>query len=98
MSDNRPTYDDIAQLAYDRYLARGAREGSDLEDWLAAEQEVQLRRAGIPAWGAAASAAVESVRPAPGGDTPAITDGTSRPRRRDRYGNRGVAAARQLRM
>jgi HSP20 family molecular chaperone IbpA len=33
-------YDGVANLAYQKFLQRGARVGSDLEDWLDAEQEV----------------------------------------------------------
>ena len=31
----------VAQRAYERYLQRGAQHGHDLEDWLAAEQELR---------------------------------------------------------
>jgi hypothetical protein len=31
----------IAKRAYDRYLARGASHGQDLEDWLDAERELR---------------------------------------------------------
>jgi hypothetical protein len=39
---------DIAQLAYARFEARGKVDGFDVEDWLAAEEEVRLRSATIP--------------------------------------------------
>lgn len=32
--------DSIRALAYEKYVARGGEDGHDLEDWLAAEQEV----------------------------------------------------------
>ncbi len=32
--------DAIAERAYAKYLARGAKDGHDREDWLAAEQEI----------------------------------------------------------
>jgi len=35
------TEDVIAQRAYDLYLARGAEDGHDVEDWLQAEREIQ---------------------------------------------------------
>jgi Protein of unknown function (DUF2934) len=35
------TNDIIAQRAYALYLARGAQDGHDLEDWLQAERELQ---------------------------------------------------------
>jgi hypothetical protein len=41
-----PTAHEIAEIAYRRFLERGQEHGSDLEDWLAAEQEVRLRYAG----------------------------------------------------
>ena len=41
--------EEVAELAYARYLARGQADGMDMDDWLAAEQEVRLRHAGIPA-------------------------------------------------
>jgi hypothetical protein len=31
----------VAQRAYERYLQRGGAHGHDLEDWLAAEQELR---------------------------------------------------------
>ncbi len=37
---------DVARLAYEKFLARGCVDGHDLEDWLAAEREVQTRRGG----------------------------------------------------
>ena len=43
-----PTPDEIARLAYGRYEARGRKDGSDLEDWFAAEQEARLRQSGLP--------------------------------------------------
>jgi hypothetical protein len=39
-----PTYDEIAQRAYQRYLDRGAIDGQDQEDWLTAERELSERR------------------------------------------------------
>jgi hypothetical protein len=36
----RPSHEEIAQLAYHFYEARGRRDGQDLDDWLAAEQEL----------------------------------------------------------
>ena len=80
MSDsehNQPTYDDIARLAYDRYLARGRAHGFALEDWLAAEQEARLRQTAFHAAGTASSAAAEGA---------AIK--TPRRRRADRNGTR----------
>jgi len=35
--------DRIAQRAYELFLMRGAQHGHDLEDWLAAEQELRGR-------------------------------------------------------
>lgn len=33
-------YDQVARRAYDKFMDRGARTGSELEDWLDAEQEI----------------------------------------------------------
>ncbi len=35
-----PSQDDIARLAYRRSEMRGRRDGHDVEDWLAAEEEL----------------------------------------------------------
>ena len=35
-----PTHEEIAQLAFSLYEARGRQEGHQLEDWLRAEQEL----------------------------------------------------------
>ena len=42
-ASRRPTYDQIAEAAYLRYLNRGASDGRDFDDWLAAEQELKTR-------------------------------------------------------
>ena len=39
----RPTYDQIAEAAYLRYLSRGGGDGQDFDDWVAAEQELKAR-------------------------------------------------------
>ena len=39
----QPTYDQIAEAAYLRYLNRGGGDGRDFEDWLEAEQELKTR-------------------------------------------------------
>jgi len=36
-----PTHDQVAQHAYEIFLARGATDGQDVEDWLHAETELQ---------------------------------------------------------
>lgn len=33
--------DEVARLAYEKFLARGGEHGHDLEDWLAAEAELR---------------------------------------------------------
>lgn len=38
-----PTHDEIAQLAFSLYEARGRQDGHDVEDWLRAEQELIQR-------------------------------------------------------
>jgi hypothetical protein len=40
-----PTYDEIAEAAYHRYLRRGASDGRDFDDWLEAERELKARQA-----------------------------------------------------
>ena len=42
--DADPTDDDIRHRAYQRYLERGGRNGSEVDDWLSAEQELKKRR------------------------------------------------------
>ena len=37
---DRPSRDEIARLAYHFYEARGRRQGNELDDWVAAEQEL----------------------------------------------------------
>ena len=41
---NGPTYDEIADAAYHRYLRRGGRDGADVDDWFEAERELRSRR------------------------------------------------------
>jgi hypothetical protein len=36
----RPTRQEIARLAYQRYESNGRKDGNDMEDWLRAEQEL----------------------------------------------------------
>jgi hypothetical protein len=36
----RPSRDEIARLAYEFYEMRGRQEGQDVDDWLAAEQQL----------------------------------------------------------
>jgi hypothetical protein len=37
-------YEEIASRAYQRYLERGSTDGYDIDDWLAAEQELARER------------------------------------------------------
>lgn len=39
----QPTYDEIAQAAYQRYLTRGGSDGHDMDDWIEAERELRGR-------------------------------------------------------
>jgi len=41
-SVERPSRDEIARLAFHIYETGGRRNGRDLDDWLAAEQELRL--------------------------------------------------------
>ena len=86
-SDSNRTHDDVARLAYERFLTRGQEHGSDMDDWLTAEREVELRLAAVaPPVEAAANvrAEVESAAQATAIDAAA-------PRRRNK--DRAVASA-----
>jgi hypothetical protein len=39
-----PSYDEIAEAAYHRYLNRGGHHGQDLDDWVEAERTLRSRR------------------------------------------------------
>ena len=39
-----PTFEEIAEAAYHRYLKRGGGHGADFEDWLEAERELLSRK------------------------------------------------------
>ena len=39
-----PTYEEIAEAAYQRYLARGGEHGYDLDDWIDAERALRARQ------------------------------------------------------
>lgn len=39
-----PTYEEIAERAYHRYLQRGGVHGGDFNDWVEAERELRERR------------------------------------------------------
>ena len=39
-----PSYEEIAEAAYQRYLRRGGGHGQDFDDWLEAERELRARR------------------------------------------------------
>jgi hypothetical protein len=38
-----PTYDEIAEAAYQRYLQRGGGHGQDFDDWVEAERSLRSR-------------------------------------------------------
>ena len=42
--ERTPTYEEIAQAAYRRYLERGGQDGQDFDDWLEAERSLRSRR------------------------------------------------------
>ena len=42
-SVNDPSYEDIAEAAYQRYLSRGGNDGQDFDDWVEAERELRRR-------------------------------------------------------
>jgi len=39
-----PSYEEIAEAAYQRYLSRGGDHGRDFDDWVEAERELRDRR------------------------------------------------------
>ena len=42
-SDAAPSYEEIAEAAYQRYLSRGGQHGRDFDDWVEAERELRGR-------------------------------------------------------
>lgn len=42
-STSVPTYEQIAEAAYQRYLQRGGQHGSDFDDWIDAERSLRSR-------------------------------------------------------
>jgi len=59
-----PTHEEIEQRAHEIYLRRGGHDGQDVDDWLAAENELTRERQE-----AAESAAVRSRTATAGGST-----------------------------
>lgn len=43
-ASREPTYDEIAEAAYHRFLRRGGNHGQDWDDWLEAERTLRTRR------------------------------------------------------
>jgi Protein of unknown function (DUF2934) len=41
-----PTQEEISERAYEIYVSRGRKNGGDIDDWLAAEQELRERQSG----------------------------------------------------
>ena len=41
--DTAPTYEQIAEAAYHRYLQRGGQHGHDVDDWIDAERSLRSR-------------------------------------------------------
>jgi hypothetical protein len=44
VADDGPSYDEIAEAAYLRYLSRGGSHGRDFDDWIEAERDLAARR------------------------------------------------------
>ena len=80
-SDSKRTDDDVARLAYERFLTRGQEHGSDVADWLAAEQEMRLHAA-VPAPAEAAENVAAEAESA--AQATALDPATPRRRNRDR--------------
>jgi hypothetical protein len=43
VTEGSPSYDQIAEAAYQRYLSRGGYDGRDFDDWIEAERELRSR-------------------------------------------------------
>ena len=43
-SAESPSYEEIAEAAYQRYLSRGGEHGRDFDDWVEAERQLRERR------------------------------------------------------
>lgn len=43
---SEPTPEAVARRAYEKFVARGAGHGSDMQDWYEAEQELRTERIG----------------------------------------------------
>jgi len=43
-SANAPTFEQISEAAYHRYLQRGGQDGQDFDDWLEAERSLRSRK------------------------------------------------------
>jgi hypothetical protein len=41
-ASSQPTHEQVAQRAYDIFLARGGVDGMDLDDWFRAERELKI--------------------------------------------------------
>jgi len=41
LMETGPSYEEIAEAAYHRYLSRGGGDGQAFEDWIAAERELK---------------------------------------------------------
>jgi len=41
--ENTPTYEQIAEAAYHRYLNRGGTDGQDFDDWVEAERSLKVK-------------------------------------------------------
>jgi hypothetical protein len=43
-AESEPSYDQIAEAAYLRYLQRGGQDGQDFDDWVEAERSLRKRK------------------------------------------------------
>ena len=60
---SEPTREQIEKRAYEHFLARGCEHGRDVEDWLAAEQELQVSEIEEPREGSATAVSIQAVNP-----------------------------------
>jgi hypothetical protein len=57
--------DKIAQRAYELFVERGGKNGTDMDDWLRAEREVKSKSARSASVNAAPAAAPKPINPMP---------------------------------
>jgi hypothetical protein len=64
----KPTREEVELRAYEIYIERGAQDGHDVEDWIAAEDELSNRLASEPQQATPAPTTLHRTATASGGD------------------------------